>query len=146
MSMQRRLPVGLLEKKKLARSKLHSKYCHKYGMFTCHKSISIYCICLRVDYLCTSVANIFMILFSHQNSTCLPISAKIWHTLGERETGRENYASWSHGAAWCVYGRVTTLSICMPMDHINDIRTVANAPHRVSQSNPITFLSFHFSQ
>lgn len=35
-------------------------------MFTCHKSISIYCICLRVSTLRTSVANIFMTIFTSE--------------------------------------------------------------------------------
>lgn len=73
---------------KMEWSKLHSK-CHKYGMFTCHKSISIYCICLRV-YSLHERREYFYDYF-HFRIQCSQHVQK----YGTRWV-REKYASWSH--------------------------------------------------
>lgn len=70
---------------KMERNKLHSK-CHKYWMFTCHKSISIYCSCPLV----ARSSRIFVYRFSHKN-LMLEMRGKIGTCWV-----RKIWTSWSH--------------------------------------------------
>lgn len=105
----------------MERTKLHSK-CHKYEMFTCHKSKSIYCICL----LLARPRQIFL-LFSLQYLMVATAKKKVAHA--EWESSKQ--AEWS---TWTPFYSHTT--------NVNGSQSIRSEQlqSRVSQSNTNTLL------